>query len=582
MFAHLHCHFFGSYSDSLLSPERDVPRLAEMGFRAAAITDHGEIAFAYPFFRACRSAGIRPVIGCEVYFVAAAAEAIARHDDYRNHLVLLAKDNRGFLNLVRLLNAAWIENNFGESRGLVDFALLERFHEGLIALSACFWGSIPQKFLTGGREEMEKEHLRFREIFGDDLHPEVARHGIADEEKANAALLELSRRQGLKPVLTNDCHYFRPEDWAAHDALIKTRFGFPTSFAIDSREYWVKSEEEMRALGLPAACCDNAWAVAEQCSVDLDALPPLEASGDFAPERAAVFAAHLNVIEGRQALLDAAGARGEDEAETGRALELIPPGATIEEAVRGSAALRSYFEERPGLKEIARKLEGVPRSSEPDLARAVAAPLAAVRELLPVKRMEGEVMLQYPGAVAESLKVPWLPAARLEERSVAFAARIGSLRLFRSGRECYRSRRYAEAAERFAASAAADPSRLDARYFRGLCLYSLERYREAIAEFSGLEAAGYNRRRMGRVLALIGWAHRKLGDNAAARAAWERALLSQKNYPPLHYALGTLSFYEGDRCSAANSMRTFLALAPEGRNAERARELLRRIERGSR
>jgi Flp pilus assembly protein TadD len=581
MFAHLHCHFFGSYSDSLLSPERDIERVAGLGYRAIALTDHGEIACAYPFFRACRAAGIRPVIGCEIYFVADAAAANARGDSYRNHLVLLAKDNRGFLNLVRLLNASWLTNNFGESRGLVDFRLLERFHPGLIALTACFWGSIPQKFLTGGVEEMEKEYRRFRDIFGNDLHPELARHGIPDEEKANAALIELARRHGLKPVVTNDCHYLRPEDWEAHDALIKTRFGFPSSFAIDSREYWMKNEEEMRSLGFPPEYYDNAQAVAEECSVDLEAVPRPGFSEAFDPAREAVFPARLNVIDARQALLDAAGARGEDEEETARALSLIPPGATVAAAVRESAGLRAYFAERPRLEMIVRTLEGVPRSSEPDLERVIASPLSAIREILPVKRSEGEVMLQYPAAISDGLGVRCFSAALAEKGQRAFAARIGSLRLFRSARESYRARRYEEAAARFREAAAADPSRLDARYYLGLCLYSLGKYREAIAEFLFLEEQGYTRRRMGRALTLMGWAYRKLGENATARAAWERALVSQKNYPPPNYALGILSFYEKDYCSAANSMRTFLALAPAGRNAEKARALLRRIERES-
>jgi len=581
MFAHLHCHFSGSYSDSLLSPERDLPRVAEMGYRAIALTDHGELAFAYPFYRSCRSLGIRPVIGCEIYFVADAAAARARQDAYRNHLVLLAKNNEGFLNLVRLLNASWLENNYGEARGLVDFKLLERFHRGLIALTACFWGSIPQKYLTGGGEEQEKEFRRYHEIFGPDLHPELGRHGIPDEEKANAGLIELSRRHGLKPVVTNDCHYLLPEDWEVHDALIKTRFGFPSAFAIDSRDYWMKNEAEMRALGFPADYYDHAGEVAEECLVDLEAIRGPEASETFDPEREAVFPARLNVIDARQALIDAAGARGEEEEATARALAFIPEGATIEEAVRGSAALAAYFAARPRLEEVVRKLEGVPRSSEPDLDRVAAAALPAIREVLPVKRSQGEVMLQYPGAISDGLGVRCLPASALEGRNAVFAARLKSLRLLRSARAPYRARRYEEAAALFREIIAADPAHLDARYFLGLSLYSLGRYREAVGEFRILEEKGYTRRRLPRVLTLMGRAYHRLKETEAARAAFRRALAIDANYPPTHYSLGTLSFSCGAWSEAESSMRTFLALAPDGWKSEKARSLLRRIEKGS-
>ncbi|MCX6350202.1 MAG: PHP domain-containing protein [Candidatus Aureabacteria bacterium] len=581
MFAHLHCHFFGSYSDSLLSPERDLPRVAEMGYRAIALTDHGELAFAYPFYRSCRSLGIRPVIGCEIYFVADAAAALARQDAYRNHLVLLAKNNEGFLNLVRLLNASWLENNYGEARGLVDFKLLERFHRGLIALTACFWGSIPQKYLTGGVEEQEKEFRRYHEIFGPDLHPELGRHGIPDEEKANAGLIELSRRHGLKPVVTNDCHYLLPEDWEVHDALIKTRFGFPSAFAIDSRDYWMKNEAQMRALGFPAEYYDHAGEVAEECLVDLDAIRGVPAAKPFDPEREAVFLARLNVIDARQALIDAAGARGEEEAETARALAFIPEGATIEEAVRGSAALAAYFVSRPRLEEVVRKLEGVPRSSEPDLDRVAAAPLSAIREVLQVKRSQGEVMLQYPGAVSDGLGVRCLPASALEGKNAIFDARLKSLRLLRSAQARYQARRYEEAAALFREVIAADPAHLDARYFLGLSFYSLGRPREAVGEFRILEEKGYTRRRLPRVLTMMGWAYRKLNDGPSARAAWERALVIQTNYPPPYYALGTLSFYERNFPAAKSFFSRFLELAPEGRNSEKARSLLRRIERRS-
>lgn len=207
MFAHLHCHFLGSYSDSLLDPGRDLSYIKEMGQKAVAITDHGVLDYCYPFYWSCRRVGLHPVLGCEVYFVDDAAKSIETNDSYRNHLILLARDNDGFRNLVRLVNRSWLENNFGETRGLVDWKLLEEFHDGLIALSGCFWGSLPQKYITGGMEEAEKEFRRYYDIFGRDFYPELGRHEIADEEKANEGLIALSKRFGVPPVVTNDSHY---------------------------------------------------------------------------------------------------------------------------------------------------------------------------------------------------------------------------------------------------------------------------------------------------------------------------------------------------------------------------------------
>ncbi len=272
MFTHLHCHLLGSYSDSLLDPDRDLAFIKEMGQEAVAITDHGGIDYCYPFYWACRRVGLHPVIGCEIYFVEDAQKSIEANDSYRNHLILLARDNRGFSNLVKLVNRSWLENNFGETRGLVDWKLLEEFHEGLIALSACFWGSLPQKYITGGMDAAEKEFARYYDIFGGDFYPELGRHGIDDEEKANKGMIALSKRFGVTPVVTNDSHYRRPRDWQFHDIIIKTRFGYATDFELDVRNYYLKSEEEMRALGFPPEYYDTTMEIARRCRVDLDAV----------------------------------------------------------------------------------------------------------------------------------------------------------------------------------------------------------------------------------------------------------------------------------------------------------------------
>ncbi len=578
MFAHLHCHFRGSYSDSLLDPEREPEYLRELGQESVALTDHGVVDYLHPFSRACRSAGIHPVIGCEIYFVENARQAIERSDSYRNHLVLLAADDEGLANLVRLVNDSWLENSFGESRGLVDWELLEKYHRGLVALSGCFWGSLPQKYITSGREEAAKEFQRYHEIFGRDFHPELGRHGIPDEEKANEGLIELSRRFGAAPVVTNDCHYRRPEDWRYHDILIKTRFGYGTDFTLDSRQYYLKNEREMLDLGFPPEYCQVAEEIARSCRADPSSLP-----ADFCPESPVssgetVFASKAVVIDGPRALRDVAAARQLEAVDLEKILAPLPPGTSLDEARSAAPELAAWLERHPGVVEAAEKLEGVPRKIIPDCETVIAVPLDRLRGWLPLRRAGGAVIASCPRSVLDELGVPLRPAAEFFDRVPGLEIRVRELSALGEARGKMAAGDYTAAAVLLEGILLASPGDLPARTLLADACYFRKRYREALEHYRILEEAETSPRRRVRVLVRKGWVHNWLGQPEEALSAFAKARALDPDSAPALYGLGMVSRRLGDIPRAREFLQGFLQLRPEGKQAEKARGVLARLE----
>lgn len=407
MFAHLHCHFSGSYSDSLLAPEKDLDYLAALGHRAVGLTDHGELAWAPGFHRECRRRGLHPVVGCEFYFVPSAAEAIEKGDPSRFHLILLARDDEGWRNLILINNAAWLDNCFRGIRGLVDWKLLQKHHRGLAALSACFWGSLPQALIRGGIEAGRKELHRYLDIFGRDFHPELQRHGIADEEIANRGMGELARSCALRPVVTNDCHYRLRSDWRAHDVLIKTRFGRPTAFALEARDYFLRSARQMARLGFPRGWLRNSLELALSCAADPAVSLPAPVPGAGAGEGTAVYGNRVIRISPGEAWKAAAAVNGRVRDEDG--IEEPPPGLTLEEAADRGGEWGRRRSEDPELFGIARTLAGAPRGSVPDRNFRCRAPAETLRSHLPLRRSGGEIILQYPPE--EARRIPGLFAS---------------------------------------------------------------------------------------------------------------------------------------------------------------------------
>ena len=271
-FTHLHLHTEYSLLDGECRIEPLVKRAKELGFTSLAITDHGVMYGAVNFYRACRAEGIRPIIGCEVY-VAPRARTDREYglDNQYSHLILLCKDETGYRNLSYLVSMGFIEGFYVKPR--IDWPLLYEHSEGLVCLSGCLAGEIPQKIVSGQYEAAKERAIELREHFGEDFYLEIQRHGIAEEDEAAAGLIRIHRETGIPLALTNDAHYIEKGDAYYQDVLMCIQTGKTVNEAermrFETQEFYLKSEEEMRALfpDLPEAA-DNTELIAQKCSYD--------------------------------------------------------------------------------------------------------------------------------------------------------------------------------------------------------------------------------------------------------------------------------------------------------------------------
>ncbi len=287
-FAHLHVHSEYSLLDGACRIRELVSRVRALGQTAVAVTDHGVMYGAVEFYKEAKKQGIRPIIGCEVY-VAARSRTDRVHgvDNEHAHLVLLCENETGYRNLIRMVSAAWTEGFYGKPR--VDRELLERYHEGLIALSACLAGEIPRALLRGDYEKARETALYYDRLFGrGNFYLELQDHGLPEQRQISPQLLRLSAETGIPPVCTNDAHYLTREDAAMQRVLVCIQTGTtvaePSSMVFETDEFYLKSEEEMRALfpQVPEAA-DNTARIAERCQVDFTfgqtKLPHFDAPG---------------------------------------------------------------------------------------------------------------------------------------------------------------------------------------------------------------------------------------------------------------------------------------------------------------
>ncbi len=275
-FTHLHVHTEYSLLDGSNKIKEYVKRLKELGMTAGAITDHGVMYGVIDFYKACKEAGINPVIGCEVYVAPSSRfdkEASATDDRYY-HLVLLAENNVGYANLSHIVSRGFTEGYYYKPR--VDMELLEKYHEGIIALSACLAGEIPRNILKRENAKAKEAAIRMDKIFGHgNFFLELQDHGIPEQRTVNNTLLALSDELDIPLVATNDCHYTYADDAEAHDLLlcIQTgkKVGDEDRLRYEGGQYYVKSEEEMRAL-FPYAkeALDNTQKIADRCHVEIE------------------------------------------------------------------------------------------------------------------------------------------------------------------------------------------------------------------------------------------------------------------------------------------------------------------------
>lgn len=272
-FVHLHLHSEYSLLDGACRTA-DIPKKAKReGHTAVALTDHGVMYGAVAFYRACRAEGVKPIIGCEVYVAPRSRfDREGKADLSGHHLILLVKNETGYRNLIFLVSAGFTEGFYGKPR--IDMAFLREHSEGLIALSACLAGKIPQEILAGDFQGAEKTAREMREIFGDgNFFLEIQDHALTDEKTVAQALRELSEKTGIGLVATNDVHYLEKADAYAQSVLLCIQTGNVLSdgrpFGFETDEFYYKSTAEMKALfaDYPGAI-ENTVRIAEQCNFD--------------------------------------------------------------------------------------------------------------------------------------------------------------------------------------------------------------------------------------------------------------------------------------------------------------------------
>ncbi|MGN1160113.1 MAG: DNA polymerase III subunit alpha [Lachnospiraceae bacterium] len=275
-FAHLHVHTEYSLLDGSNKITEYVKRVKELGMTAAAITDHGVMYGVIDFYRAAKEAGINPILGCEVYVAPGSRfdkEAGVSEDRYY-HLVLLAENNTGYANLMKIVSRGFTEGYYYKPR--VDMEVLEEFHEGIIALSACLAGEVQRYIAKGLIEEAKKVALRYQEIFGKgNYFLELQDHGIPMQQTVNMALMSMSRELDIPLVATNDVHYTYAEDAKPHDILLCLQTGKKLAdedrMRYEGGQYYVKSEDEMRLLFPYASqALENTQKIADRCHVEIE------------------------------------------------------------------------------------------------------------------------------------------------------------------------------------------------------------------------------------------------------------------------------------------------------------------------
>ena len=292
-FTHLHVHTEYSLLDGSNKIKEYVKRVKELGMTSAAITDHGVMYGVIDFYRACKAEGINPIIGCEVYVAPNSRfdKELTGGEDRYYHLVLLAENNIGYQNLMKIVSKGFTEGYYYRPR--VDMDVLREYHEGIIALSACLAGEVQRYIMKGLYDEAIKMALKYRDCFGEgNYFLELQDHGLPEQRTVNHQLIRMSKELNIPLVATNDVHYTYEDDVDSHDILLCLQTGKKLAdedrMRYEGGQYYVKSEEQMRAL-FPYAqeALDNTQKIADRCHVDIEfgvtKLPHFEVPEGFTP-----------------------------------------------------------------------------------------------------------------------------------------------------------------------------------------------------------------------------------------------------------------------------------------------------------
>ena len=268
-FTHLHVHTEYSLLDGACRIDRMFDRLKEMGQTAVAITDHGVMYGSIQFYDAAVAAGIKPIIGCEVYVATRTRFDKVNRVDGNNHLVLLCKNETGYKNLIKMVSAGFLEGFYSKPR--IDKQLLEQHHEGLVCLSACLAGEIPQAILAGDYARAKQAALYYNDLFGQgNYYIELQDHGLDEDRVVLPQLIRLSRETGIPLVATNDAHYIRKEDAKMQSILLCIQTGKTIAdvdrMEFQTDEFYLKSTDEMYDLfSMVPEACENTNKIADLC-----------------------------------------------------------------------------------------------------------------------------------------------------------------------------------------------------------------------------------------------------------------------------------------------------------------------------
>ncbi|MDO4975736.1 MAG: DNA polymerase III subunit alpha [Eubacteriales bacterium] len=274
-FTHLHVHTEYSLLDGSSKIKELLPRAKELGMDSIAITDHGVMYGVIDFYKKAKEVGIKPILGCEIYVAPGSRfdREFSKGEDRYYHLVLLAENNQGYKNLMKIVTRGFTEGYYYRPR--VDYEILEQYHEGIIALSACLAGEIPNKLLKNDYEAAKAAAVRMRDLFGEgNFFLELQDHGIPAQRQVNTSVIRMSKELGIPMVVTNDIHYIKEEDAVPHDLLLCIQTGKLVTdedrMRYEGGQYYLKTEEEMRKL-FPYAleAIENTHKIAECCNVEI-------------------------------------------------------------------------------------------------------------------------------------------------------------------------------------------------------------------------------------------------------------------------------------------------------------------------
>jgi len=277
-FVHLHLHTEYSLLDGANSLDALIKKAVDLHMPAIAVTDHGNLFGALDFYLKATKAGVKPIIGCEMYVAPGSrfdkTGSGSQHDESAYHLILLARNKQGYKNLVKLVTKAYLEGFYYKPR--IDKELLQLHHEGLIGMSACLSGEIPRLLLQDRYEDAKKAALGYQGILGtENFYFELQDNGIPEQEQANRELIKLSKETGIPLVATNDCHYLNMDDHKSHDALLCIQTGKTVKdtnrMKFSSETFYVKTPEEMKKsfAHVPEAI-SNTIAIAERCNLEIE------------------------------------------------------------------------------------------------------------------------------------------------------------------------------------------------------------------------------------------------------------------------------------------------------------------------